>query len=121
MGVLNREGNIQTYIEKHADYVPEEFGEILKEMILIPEARMWAYCLSQAIANALGNPRVVELARYRERDKFWLFRDRRRHVGSCHWVCEFLGIERKKLLSQVFKYRHYLKANPCRLRIMYRD
>jgi hypothetical protein len=110
---------IEQQLNHHSDYVPEEFGDKLSEMLVIPEAKMWAYCLSQAIANALGNPRGEELRRYRDRDRFWLFRDDRRYVGSCQWVCDLLGISRRDLLNGVFKKRHYLRANPCKLRLYY--
>lgn len=110
---------IEHHLTRDLDYLPTESPDIIERMLINPEAKMWGYCLSQAIANALGNPRVEELRRYRSRDRFWLFRDNRRYVGSCRWICELLGIDRRKLVIGVFKQRHHLKANPCKLRLYY--
>ncbi len=110
---------IEHQLTRHSDYMPDEFGDIIGEMMVIPEAKMWAYSLAQAIANSLGNPRVKELTKFKEKDRFWLLRDNRRYVGSCNWVCDLLGIDRRQLIRGVFKRRHELRANPCQLRIIY--
>lgn len=92
---------------------PIEVGEWL---IRQPEAKMWAVCLSHAIAGAVGLIRTNDLNRYRAHDRYWLFRDKRHTVGSCSWICELLGISRQRLISYVWKNRHVLKNNPYRLR-----
>jgi hypothetical protein len=37
-------------------------------------------------------------------------------VGSCNWVCDVLGLDRKELVSFVWKNRHELRKDPLRLR-----
>lgn len=110
---------IESHLTPDVDYLPVDSSDIINRMQINPEAKMWGYCLSQAIANALGNPRVEELRRYRHRDRFWLLRDNRRHVGSCQWICDLLGINRRDLVIGVFRKRHLLKANPCKLRLYF--
>ena len=81
-----------------------------------PEVRMWAVCLSHAIATAVGLIRCDALKFYQARDRRWLISDRRKDVGSCHWVCETLGLDRKKVVSYVWKHRHEIRKDPYRLR-----
>jgi hypothetical protein len=93
--------------------LPIELGE---REIRQPELRMWAVCLSQAIAGAVGLIRCDELKSYRSLDRYWLIRDKRQVVGSCNWICEMLGVSRAELVSFVWKNRHVLRRNPYRLR-----
>jgi len=81
-----------------------------------PEVRMWTVCLSQAIATTVGLIRCDALRLYRARDRRWLISDRRMDVGSCNWVCDVLGLDRKELVSFVWKNRHELRKDPLRLR-----
>jgi hypothetical protein len=81
-----------------------------------PELKLWAVCLAQAIAGAVGLIRCNDLSRWYREDRYWLFRDRRTVVGSCHWICEVLEIDRKELLTFVWKNRHVLRRSPYRLR-----
>jgi hypothetical protein len=37
-------------------------------------------------------------------------------VGSCQWICELLEIDRKELITFVWKNRHVLRKSPYRLR-----
>ena len=104
---------------------PVEFGELIAKQ---PEAKLWAYCLNQAIAIAVGaryfsdNKYWRSRAKYlRSMDRFWLVSDRRRYVGSCAWICDMLGVDRKELIRHVFRNRHTLKRNPYVLRIQYND
>ena len=97
---------------------PLGVGEpLLKE----PEARMWAYCLTQGIATALGSYRTTDLSRWGSQDRFWFLKDERWNVGSCNWICQLLGLDRKRLIRHVFKNRHTLRKNPYKLRIQYND
>jgi hypothetical protein len=93
--------------------LPVEVGEWL---IKQPEMKLWAVCLAQAIAGAVGLVRCHALANYTGRDRYWLIRDQRHQVGSCSWICEHLGIDRKRLVSWVIANRHVLRKNPYRLR-----
>lgn len=86
------------------------------EVLRQPEARMWAVCLSQAICGAVGLVRCHAVRKYRGRDRYWLFRDRRNCVGSCQWICDLLEIDRKWLVAFVWKNRWVLRRNPYRLR-----
>ena len=81
-----------------------------------PELKLWAVCLSQGIAGAVGIVRCNDLRAWRKEDRFWLFRDRRRAVGSCAWICEYLEIDRRELITFVWKNRHVLRRSPYRLR-----
>jgi hypothetical protein len=81
-----------------------------------PELKLWAVCLSQAIASAVGLIRCNDMRAWGDEDRYWLFRDQRRVVGSCQWVCEVLEIDRKELLTFVWKNRHVLRKSPYRLR-----
>lgn len=92
---------------------PIELGDDLRRQ---PELKMWAVCLAQAIAGAIGLIRSNDLKRWREDDRYWLFRDKRTGVGSCQWVCDMLKIDRKRLITFVWKNRHVLRKNPYRLR-----
>ncbi len=97
---------------------PVEFGELIKKQ---PEAKLWAYCLTQAIATAVGSFRTKDLRAWGSRDRYWLLQDKRHYVGSCSWICEVLGIDRRKLIRHVIRNRHTLKKNPYVLRIQYND
>lgn len=97
---------------------PLEFGEYLRTQ---PEAKLWAYCLTHAIATAVGSFRTKDLQRWGGHDRYWLLKDKRHYVGSCSWICEVLGIDRKKLIVHVIRNRHTLKRNPYILRVQYND
>jgi len=86
------------------------------EVLRQPEARMWAVCLSQGICGAIGLVRCHAVRNYRSRDRYWLFRDKRETVGSCQWICDLLEIDRKELLTFVWRNRWVLKREPYRLR-----
>lgn len=92
---------------------PVEVGEWLMKQ---PEAKLWAVCLAQAIAGAVGLVRCREVRRWTNKDRYWLFRDERHRVGSCSWICETLGIDRKRLIRFVFENRHILRDHPYRMR-----
>lgn len=81
-----------------------------------PEIRLWTVCLSHAIATTVGLIRCDALKLYRARDRRWLISDRRVGVGSCNWVCDVLGLDRKELVTFVWKNRHALRKDPLRLR-----
>lgn len=104
--------------EKLKQPFPIEVGDYL---LKLPEAKMWCYCLMQGIATAIGSYRTKDLRRHAQADRYWFLRDTRRYVGSCAWICELLGIDRKRLIRHVFVNRHYFRKNPCRLRISYND
>jgi len=93
--------------------LPVEVGEWLWRQ---PECKMWAVCLAQAIAGAVGLVRCNDLRRYTSRDRYWLFRDKRHQVGSCSWICELLGVDRQRLIKYVWTNRHAIKKSPYRLR-----
>lgn len=97
---------------------PVEFGEYLRRQ---PEAKLWAYCLTQGIATAIGSYRTDDLRKWNSRDRYWLLRDTRHYVGSCSWICELLGIDRQRLIRHVIRNRHTLRKNPYQLRIQYND
>lgn len=106
---------------------PIEVGEWLQRN---PEAKMWAYCLTLAIATAVGSCRdgdinnthsLTRRRMFRDRDRFWLFRDERHYVGSCSWICELLGIDRERLIRHIIRNRHTLRRTPYRLRVVYND
>lgn len=106
---------------------PIEVGEWVDKS---PEAKMWAYCLTLAIATAVGSCRDGDVNNthglrrrrlLRDRDRFWLMRDRRHCVGSCSWICELLGIERRRLIQHIFENRHILRRKPYALRVVYND
>jgi hypothetical protein len=97
---------------------PIEFGQLLKTQ---PEAKLWAYCLTQAIATAVGSYRTPDLERWASRDRWWLLRDKRHFVGSCSWICELLDIDRRRLIEHVVRNRHRLRRNPYQLRVQYND
>jgi hypothetical protein len=81
-----------------------------------PELKLWAVCLSQAIAGAVGLIRCNDLKYWYRDDRYWLFRDKRNCPGSCQWICDVLEIDRKELLTFVWKNRHVLRKSPYRLR-----
>ena len=81
-----------------------------------PELKLWAVCLAQAIAGAIGLIRCNDVRRWRKDDRYWLIRDKRSVVGSCQWICEALEIDRKELVTFVWKHRHELRRSPYRLR-----
>jgi hypothetical protein len=95
---------------------PIEVGDWL---IRQPECKLWAVCLAQAIAGAVGLVRSHDLARFTAKDRYWLFRDQQHKVGSCSWICELLGVDRKRLISFVWTNRHILRNNPYRLRSLH--
>lgn len=81
-----------------------------------PELKLWAVCLSQAIAGSVGLIRCNDLKYWYRDDRYWLFRDKRNCPGSCQWICDVLEIDRKELLTFVWKNRHVLRKSPYRLR-----
>lgn len=92
---------------------PIRLGE---EQISSPETRLWAVCLTHAIAGAVGLWRSNDHRKYTSQDRYWLIRDRRHCVGSCSWICELLGIDRQYIVDNVIRQRHSLRKNPYRLR-----
>lgn len=101
--------------EEKIDFMtfPIEVGE---EPISSPESRMWAVCLQHAIAGALGLVRSNDHRKYCAQDRYWLIRDKRHCVGSCSWICELLGIDRRHIVNLVIEQRHFLRKHPYRLR-----
>lgn len=97
---------------------PIEVGE---HLIRQPEAKMWCYCLMHGIATAIGSFRTKDLQKNAQQDRYWFLRDTRKYVGSCAWICELLGIDRKRLIKHVVRNRHFFRKHPCRLRISYND
>lgn len=92
---------------------PIELGD---DILRQPELKLWAVCLSQGIASAVGLIRCNDLRLWRSDDRYWLFRDKRRVPGSCQWICDALQIDRDRLITFVWKNRHVLRKNPYRLR-----
>lgn len=86
-----------------------------------PELTLWTLCLIHGVAVSLGGYRSPKLRKIVPKDRFWLFRDNRRYVGSCAWICEQLGVDRGRLISHVFRNRHTFKKDPRRLRVIVND
>jgi hypothetical protein len=94
---------------------PIEVGEWLLRQ---PECKLWAVCLTQAVASCVGL-RANDFRRHRHLDRYWLFRDQRNCVGSCNWICDLLELDRKRLISFVYRNRHVLAGHPYRMRVFH--
>jgi hypothetical protein len=81
-----------------------------------PELKMWAVCLAQGISGALGLVRCNDVKRWRKDDRHWLISDKRCAPGTCQWICDALEIDRKELVTFIWRNRHVLRKSPYRLR-----